>query len=435
MPPPRGRACAHLAEIVERAARSAQRMANDPDEGRGGPVMRFVLSCFLLATIGASLGCADPSTDGGTSADTGAQAPTFQRASAVHAGHRRQASLPVAPDATHFMWQGVQTSFLDGTGQPCTGHVAIGVGDQAVCYASPAGELRCAGRIYTHDFGPAFTTVEGVEGVEQILVSSTFNSEDHDAVCVKTKAGEARCMGNDDDWGQFGTGATGPSNGFVFFGQVDDVVAIATGTWDQLCAVTKESGVFCAGYGFGTSPVSVASSATSFWVDTFGTARADDPSIYRAANSRTDAWVDANGGVFDFPPTYPGAPSPALYGPPGHVVDVTGNALYTPPGTGFPQPRSCWLDDAGAAWCAASDPNALPSPMPAPPVTTQVFTAHKVLALAGNFYATTLCAVYDDGSIACNGDNGAGQLGLDAPSYVDTETVVQPPGTIDLRCK
>lgn len=385
--------------------------------------MRILPCTTSLAAVLVSLsGCADPSTDGGE------QTPTTQQAS--HENSHRQAALPVAPDATHFMWQGVQTAFLDGEGQPCTANIAIGVGDQAVCYASPEGDLRCAGRIYTHDFGPAFTTVDGIDKVEQILLSSTFNSEGHNAVCVKTQNGKAYCMGNNDEWGQFGTGATGPSDGFVRFGETNDVVALATGTWDQLCALTKNHGVLCAGYQFGPTPVSVTASASRLWVDTQGAARVDDPNVFRAANVRSESRVVADGGSFDFPS------GPVTFGQPGDVVDVTGNAMYTAPGVQLGAARSCWLDGAGAAWCAVSDGLGFPPDpaMPPPTTTTQVFTAHKVLALAGNFYSTTLCAVYDDGSIACNGDNSAGQLGLASPSYVDTETVVEPPGTLDLHC-
>ncbi|APR82808.1 Hypothetical protein A7982_08157 [Minicystis rosea] len=394
--------------------------------------MRIVMTCAALTgVLGALSGCADLSTGGGEqtpTSDDGEQTPTTQLELRRSRHHR--AALPVAPDATRFMWQGVQTAFLDGTGQPCDAQIAIGVGDQAVCYAAANGDLRCAGRIYTHDFGPAFTKVDGIDKVEQILVSATFNSEDHNAVCVRTKNGKASCMGNGNDWGQFGTGATGPSAGFVQFGQLNDVVAIATGTWDQLCALTKNHGAHCAGRLFAATPVSVASSGSRLWVDTLGAAQVDEPSVFRVANVRSSAQVVADGGRFTFPV------SPILFGQPGDVVDVTGNDQYTAPGVMPGTSRYCWLDGAGAAWCAVSGGLGFPPDpaMPPPVTTTQIFTAHNVLALAGNAYSSTLCAVYDDGSIACNGDNSAGQLGLVSPSYVDTETVVQPPGTIDLHC-
>lgn len=401
--------------------------------------MRLVLWSVLLAAAGAGAGCA-VSIAGGGSGEAGTGHDTsegFDAGSGTGGaggggvtppadGGPRLAALPVAPDASHFMWQGMQTAFVDGVGNPCTAHVALGVGDQAVCYASPSGTLRCAGSIYTTVLGASFTDVSGVAQVDQILVSPTANTADHNAVCVKTRDGEAYCLGNYDDWGQFGTGATGPSATFVRFGAFSDVVALATGTWDQLCAVGATSGVLCAGNLFGVTPVSVAASASSFFVDSAGAAHVDDPGVFRVANGRSESQVTVAGAYYEFPPM------PLTLASPGDVVDVVGNALYTPPAIPQPSQLYCWLDAAGAAWCGTSD--GMMSPMPPPPVVTQVFTARKVLVLAGSFYSTSLCAVYDDGSIACRGDNTMGQLGVATPTYLATETVVQPPGTIDLSC-
>ena len=126
------------------------------------------------------------------------------------------------------------------------------------------------------------------------------------------------------------------------------------------------------------------------------------------------------------PPSLSIALAGQLLGLPGDVVD--GTAGMTPM-----TERACWLDNAGDAFCA-SVPAFGPDPMPVPTVA-QVFTKKNVLALAGNFYSDSLCAVYEDGSIACTGSNQQGQLGVGNTDYLLVEAEVQPAGSVDTTCK
>lgn len=332
------------------------------------------------------------------------------------------AKLPVAPDASHFMWQGMQTAFLNEDGQPCTASVALAVGDQAVCYAGADRKLRCAGKIYDHNYGASFTVVGGVEDVSQILISPTFNAANHNSICVKAGAGAA-CMGSNHDQGQFGVGNKNPYLDFVSWGSgLTGIVALATGTWDQICAETTAGNAQCAGLFFGLTPTVADASASTVWIDTFGAAKTDDTSVFRAANGRTDCRVKELGLVCDV----------GIMGNPGAVVDGTYTSDFNPPGVPPGGARYCWLESNGVASC-----NYYSGSIPGSQLTKQevVFNLHPVLMLAGNPYTTSLCAVYDDGSIACLGKNDVAQLGLPAQPYVATPTIVAPPGSIDLDCK
>jgi hypothetical protein len=320
------------------------------------------------------------------------------------------------------MWQGVQRAFVNQVNQPCAGGIPITVGDRAVCYADPSGTLKCAGAIYDQIFGGAFTPVAGVSGVQQILISPTANAPDHNSVCVRTADGTAWCMGGANDHGEFGNGATGPSAGWVQWGSFTNVVALATGTWDQICGVMADGLASCSGYAFSTTPSPVGSSATTLWVDTFGMAHVDDPTILRAVNGRTDCQVTAAGLQCVM----------GTFGTAGDVVDGTycmdacGDPA-SPPG----QSRYCWLTGEGTVLCQPWDMLMMGPLGSAYPM----FVQQKVLALAGNPYTSSLCAVYADGSIACMGRNDQGQLGLPAQDYVPVETIVQPPGSVDVSCQ
>jgi hypothetical protein len=331
------------------------------------------------------------------------------------------AALPVAPSSTGFMWQGVQTDFVDASNDPCKVNIALAVGDQAVCYAAASGSLRCAGRIHTTVYGTSFVSA-GIDGVEQILISSTVNTETHNAVCVATSE-TAYCTGNYNDHGQFGTDFVGPAPSFSPW-TVPSIRRLATGTWDQFCGRMDGDSVHCAGYSFGVVPVALdgPNPHTSVWIDTFGVAHLDDPLVWRAQNGRASSWVDASGLYVYEPPGFSGT----YLGDPGLVVDGTA-------GMSAMSERACWLTANGEVSCATLDPF-IPDPTPTP-IISQHFQAKPVLMLAGSFYSDSLCVVHADGSIACMGSNQQGQLGTGDQAYVAVETEVQPPGSVDTTCR
>ena len=126
-------------------------------------------------------------------------------------------------------------------------------------------------------------------------MSPTFNSSTGNAMCVRQGDGTLWCMGDRNDWGQFG-GVVGPTSSFVQWGGRSDVTQVGTGTWDQMCALTASGLVFCSGYNFGVNPIGVGFSSNGrFVVTTFGQSSIDDPSLWRAAESRTECFVKEQG--------------------------------------------------------------------------------------------------------------------------------------------
>ncbi|XXT22984.1 hypothetical protein WME94_15685 [Sorangium sp. So ce429] len=308
------------------------------------------------------------------------------------------------------MWQGSQTAFLDQAGEPCEALIAIAVGDRAVCYGGPGGVLRCAGRIYTHVFGPQFTDVPGAPPVAQILISPTLNSEDGNAICVRTPGGEVQCMGNYNGRGQFGGGNSDPSASFVPWGTTVRAAGIATGTWNQICALTVDGEALCAGDDHGMSPVLIGRASRSVAVDTLGVTLLDAPDLFRMENGRAECQIGPDG----FRCTW------STLGKGGTVVDGTFADRIR---------RSSCLTAAGKVELAVKlDPGS------SPPLLAPIFTQRPVLALAGNFYTDSLCVVYDDGSISCLGSNDHGQLGV-PDAQLAAEKIVQPPGSIDVSCR
>jgi hypothetical protein len=167
---------------------------------------------------GAASGQYAPISD--TGAASGADADAFEASSegADDSGDGPIASelLPVAPSASRFAWQSVQTEFLR-SGTPCTGRVAMSVSDHAVCYESASDQLVCAGFTYTTQYGSTFVPT-GQSGVDQVILSATFNSETGNAMCIHNTRNQVLCFGDYNSWGQFGNGDTSASATWVPWG-------------------------------------------------------------------------------------------------------------------------------------------------------------------------------------------------------------------------
>jgi hypothetical protein len=322
--------------------------------------------------------------------------------------------LPVAPSAGSFAWQGVQDQFVGEDMMPCTARVTIAASDQAMCFVGANGDLYCAGQLYTTDFGTTFMDT-GHPGVEQILMSATFNTANNNAICVVVTGHGGECWGSVNDHGQFGDGTMAGSATPVPWGMFPDLHRIATGTWDQICGITTGGAVYCAGLDFAATPVSEGGGHTSAYVDTFGMLHLDSPTVLRVTNSYAQCQISTDG--YD-------CNGPAPFGTAGAVVDGTVGGANPMAG------RACWLDNAGRVTCTPWSPGP-----PATPVEAPMFTAMPVLEIAGNAYTDSLCAVYNDGSISCVGTNDMGQLGTGDTTYVSSETIVAPPGTIDVTCQ
>jgi hypothetical protein len=313
------------------------------------------------------------------------------------------ALTPSAPAAGAFMWQSLQTHFQRG-GAACTGRTVAAMGDQAFCYLAADNQLKCAGRVYSRTFGSNFVPI-GQSSVDQVLLSSTSNSEIGNAMCVHKLDGTAWCMGAPLPSGQFGVGNTNPQPDFVRWGAYTDLMAIATGTWDQLCALRQSGEAVCAGFSFGLTPtrVGTATGPGSLWVDTSGSPHIDDPSVFRAANARTECTVQSAGLSC----------GRDLFGSPGAVVD----------GTSGSRGSTCWLSSSGTVQCRLRRGD-----------VRERFHSGRVLLLAANYYTDSLCAIYNDGSVWCVGDNWQGKLGTGTADSLLVETMVQPPGSALINC-
>lgn len=308
----------------------------------------------------------------------------------------RQAITPVAPAAGNFMWQTLQDAFLDGAGAACTVPISVAVSDHATCYADPSGQLRCEGDIYSNTY--TFDTPVGPTGVDQIMLSPTFNANDGNAVCVHQTDGTVSCMGSPEmnHWGQFGTGATSGSTQFVpWGGGRTDLARVGTGTWDQMCVLTNAGDVQCSGYSFGLTPQLVGS-GSKFYVSTYGTAEIAS-TVDRVSPGRSECTVE-NGALNCVGRTFG-----------TNVVDGGFRS------SAYPNEEVCALDNSGAVTCQLTDRSQN---------TTSEYGLFNggVLALATNYYTARVCAVKIDGSLWC-ADGAAG-----------SEIQMRPAGSIATSC-
>jgi hypothetical protein len=337
--------------------------------------------------------------------------------------------MPVAPSASHFGWQTLQTDFVRGAA-PCTGRVTLAVSDHAVCYENASDQLACAGFTYTTNYGSTFV-LAGQSGVDQVMLSVTANTPTGNAACAHTTGNQVLCFGDYNSWGQFGNGNNALSATWVRWGGSAKFTRIATGTWDQMCAVDPAGAVFCSGVSFGMSMMlgqAFGSSpeaqfpeltATSLWVDTSGTAQANDPATFRAADGRTEGTITANG-------LETGG---ATFGGPGTVVS---GGPVNPPDEAPMGTCACWGDSSGAAWCG-SVPNDSSIDAGAP---LRVFSeAGSILYVATNYYTSDVCGVGSDGSLWCIGSNLNGELGSGNENPVIVPTRVQPAGSVMIGCR
>lgn len=319
-------------------------------------------------------------------------------AGVVHTGLK-----PRAPQFGEFFYQGVQTAFVDENGVPCEGNVAAAVSQTAVCYRAANGRLRCAGRVYEHVFGLSFVDAS-LGPVDQILMSGGY-----DDLCIVT-GGRLKCMGATNQAGQFGVGDTQPASSFVQFGTFSDVVRAATGTFDQLCVLRANGHHACAGLFFGSTPIDLGP-ASALFVDTGGMATGFPSPIRRGSAGRTECFIDDAGlyclGSVVHPPELA-----------DHVVDGVSRDLHS----------ACALTDDGTVRCFDMSFPGNPS------ATGTLFAPGRVLLLVGDFYSTNRCAVYDDGSLWCLGENTEGALGVGHVDNVVFETMVAPPGSVDVAC-
>lgn len=310
------------------------------------------------------------------------------------------ALYPSAPSAEKFMWQGVQTDFHKGSGEPWKGKIVLSVGDQAVCYMAADKQLKCAGRVYQQNWGSAFVGT-GIFDPDQVYISETSNYIDGNGMCVLV-GGILKCMGRNNYWGNYGVGHTNPVSTLTQWGSQ---IGITHFDYDygRLCAIKGVNQIYCAGIGSGSTPALHPVSANGLYLDSYSpNPHTDTGTVWRNQNfcSVTDGGLRCD------------LDEPYEFGTPGEVVD----------GGIFGGRGLCWLTTDGEVLCADDYG-----------CTTKHFTERPVLAIAGNYWALDpMCAVYNDGSLSCIGSNQSGMFGTGNQDPLAEETVVQPPGSVYL---
>ena len=324
----------------------------------------------------------------------------------------RTAALPRPADGGLFEYQGVFTRFFDSAGDRCGAHIALAMGDQALCYVDPVGDLRCAGRIYTQTFGPSFVPA-GLSDVSQVLIAATQTGVPDGNAAVAISAGVVQSMGHDNTFGQLGTGDTLPRPSWTpWAGGPAIVEHIAVGDGDVYCGQDPGSGVYCVGDGYGWGPVIVRTTSSALIVEPGGSTDFSLTTRWRMAQGEAGCAVTPNG--LECGPTWLGVP--------GEVVD--GGELRPDGGA---VRRYAWLNASGEVYVVDRFSTLSTT-------TTQRFAAQPVLAIAYHPGVASLCGVYADGSLVCWGENPQGMLGSGGYAALTTEQVVLPPGSIDTTC-
>lgn len=303
----------------------------------------------------------------------------------------------VASDGAAFGWQSMQTNFHDVGGDSCRGQVTIAVGDGgAICYEGADDQLYCRGTVYMRDYGSAFVPA-GIDHVDQVFLFPTQSGTVvGESMCVhQTSSNFVQCSGVNSTDGIFGNGTAAVSNAWTIFGQ-GPYAHMAT-SWTQMCALDDAGSVWCAGTGFGSTPVLVGSDARWFWVDSTGAAHLDDLGVLRDG---VPCAVRADGLVCG-------------------TADALGTAGLVVDGTQT-QAQTCWLESTGKVWCANTS-TLEPNPDPGAPIQVLV-NAGPMVALAGSWILTSVCAVGTDGSLWCT----------DATTADATQ--VRPPGSVKTGC-
>ena len=94
----------------------------------------------------------------------------------------------VAPSASRFMWQNLQTRFRNKAGKPCRADVSMGATQGAICFVAPGHRLRCAGQIGEKNYGSTFRYT-GQTNVKQLLLRDGGAS-----MCSLSRTGRLACL-------------------------------------------------------------------------------------------------------------------------------------------------------------------------------------------------------------------------------------------------
>ena len=293
---------------------------------------------------------------------------------------------------------------------------AVAAGDNHTCALREGGTVSCwgsnsHGQLGSGEAGAELDTAEptSVAGIAGAAAIAT--SENH--TCAVLEDGTVICWGNNSS-GQLGNGRSGTNRDdrsantatpATVMG-IDDATEIATG-WDHTCALMEDSTVSCWGSNsFGqlgdgtnrsasapvkTADISDATAITAGWDHACALRR--DGSIYCWGNNldgQLGNGTTSNSSV------------------PVRVADIADAAAITADGN-----HTCALTQNGDVYCWGSNSHdqlgGRANDSASSPIPLQVTINEDVTAIsAGDFHT---CALHEDGTASCWGNNQDGQLG------------------------
>ncbi|GIV95656.1 MAG: hypothetical protein KatS3mg057_0313 [Herpetosiphonaceae bacterium] len=316
-----------------------------------------------------------------------------------------------------------------GGATPLTDIMALSAGDAHSCALLSDGTARCWGANWYGQLGDGTTT----DSASPVVVGGTSPLTDIVALsaggvhsCALLADGTARCWGN--NWyGQLGDGTTTSSPSPVVVGgatPLTDIVALSAG-WYHSCALLADGTARCWGdnysgqLGDGTttsSPSPVVVGGATPLTDIVALSAGWYHSCALLADGSARCWgANWDGQLGDGTTT--SSPSPVVVGGATPLTDIV--ALSA----GWYHSCALLADGTARCWGANWDGqlgDGTTTRSPSPVVVGGATPLTDIVALStGGEHS---CAVLDDGSARCWGDNWAGQLGdgtrMSSPSPV-----------------
>lgn len=306
---------------------------------------------------------------------------------------------------------------------------AVAAGDKHTCALRKVGTVSCwgsnsHGQLGSGEAGAELDTAEPTSVAGIAGAAAVATSENH--TCAVLENGTVRCWGSNNS-GQLGNGRSGTNRDdrsentatpAAAIG-IDDAAEIATG-WDHTCALKRDSTVSCWGsnsfgqLGDGTNRSASAPVKTADISDAIAIAAGWDHTCALIRNGSVYCWGNnLDGNLGD------GTTSSSSM--PVRVAEIADAAAITADGN-----HTCALTQNGDVYCWGSNShdqlgdgplgcgaivtmgcaqrNRTDSPIP-----LQVTISEDVTAIsAGDFHT---CALHEDGTASCWGNNEDGQLG------------------------
>ncbi len=293
------------------------------------------------------------------------------------------------------------TLALMNTAQPTNQVIAISAGGTHVCALLQTGEVMCWGDNSSGQLGDGTNTPHPAPVKVSNLVDAVAIAAGGQHTCAITKGDGVNCWGYN-RYGQLGDGTKSMSNVPVSVtGLSDPVVSIATGI-DHTCAILREGNVKCWGknlYGrLGDGSNSLGSKAPVDVIDLDGTAvsitAGDEHTCVILGNGGVQCWGSNTSGQLGIDKNR------NLSRTPEYAVDLTSGASRI--SAGYSKTCVTMNDNKTRCWGWIGSSYFIDTP-------TEINSLNNVTSIAAG--AGHICAILQDGSVQCLGENTSGQLG------------------------